>query len=39
MTIGAGLGMTGTGEKILRCAQNDKRGDGGAKFLLTKSYE
>ena len=23
MTMGVGLGMTGTGEKILRCAQND----------------
>ena len=39
MTMGVGLGMTGTGGKILRCAQNDKRGDGGAKLLLTKSYE
>ena len=23
MKMGVGLGMTGTGEKILRCAQND----------------
>ena len=26
MTMGVGLGMTGTGEKILRFAQNDRGG-------------